>query len=465
MRFPIVSFASLSLLALAASACDQRGPSTPRSEPTGNTTTPAPTNEHEAQPAAAAASEERSADQDHEPPRKEAKATFDPDQPMNVILLVVDAMRYDMPWDGYERDIAPNLTRLYKRSVSYERGYAISSFTSKSVGGMLSGQYPSSLTRTTRFFTRYRDDDNTFMAEVLRDRGVRTLGIQAHKYLENKSGLHQGFVDWRMVPGIEWDPNKDPFVTSPKHTKSIIEQLSEPKNTKGRFFAYYHYMDPHDLYQSHEEAPDWGDGKRDRYDQEIWYTDLHVQKALDYVWSQPWGKQTAIIVTADHGEAFGEHGFYRHAKHLYEVLIRVPMFVHIPGVEPREIARWRSHIDLVPTIYDLMGVPIPEDLPGTSLLPEILGKAQPPRPIVADLPADNISIRRRVLIDEERYKLVAHGQDVRFELFDVRNDPGEKKNLYRIDKKNAERIRNRYREVSGAIPFRKARGGPPVKAD
>ncbi|PKN49201.1 MAG: choline-sulfatase, partial [Deltaproteobacteria bacterium HGW-Deltaproteobacteria-20] len=67
---------------------------------------------------------------------------------MNVILLVVDAMRYDMPWDGYDRPIAPNLTKLHAKSVAYERGYAISSFTSKSIGGLLSGRYPSSLART-----------------------------------------------------------------------------------------------------------------------------------------------------------------------------------------------------------------------------------------------------------------------------------------------------------------------------
>jgi choline-sulfatase len=460
MRFPCVRFASLTLLTLLVAGCDQRGPSAPSSEPTGNTTAPPPKAEAKASPAAEAPKEEAKP-----APVEEAKAKPDPRKPMNVILLVVDAMRYDMPWDGYERPIAPNLTRLYEKSVSFERGYSVSSFTSKSVGGMLSGQYPSSLDRTTAFFTKYRDKQNTFMAEVLHENGIRTLGVQAHMYLKEKSGLQQGFDDWQMVPGIEWDPNKDPFITAPQHTKTIIDQLSEPKNSGGKFFAYYHYMDPHDIYNSHEQAPKWGKGKRDLYDEEMWFTDMNIQKALDYVWSQPWGKQTAIIVTADHGEAFGEHGYYRHARHLYEVLIRVPLFVHIPGVEARKIPRWRSHIDLVPTVYDLMGIPIPEGMPGTSLLPEMLGEEQPQRPIVADLPADNINVRRRALIDEDGYKLVAYGHDVRFEMFNVRDDPGEEKNLYRTDKERAKALRDRYREVSKAIPFRKARGGRPVKAD
>jgi arylsulfatase A-like enzyme len=458
MSFPSVRFASLTLLTVLAAGCDQRGPSAPSSEPTGNTTAkpPVETVAEVPKPAAPEPKAENLA---------EEKAAPDPRKPRNVILLVVDAMRDDMPWNGYERPIAPNLTKLHEKSVSYERGYAISSFTSKSVAGMISGHYPSSLDRTTNFFTKYRDKENTFMAEVLRDAGIRTLGIQAHMYLEEKSGMHQGFEDWRMVPGIAWDPNKDPFITSPQHTKTVMDQLSEPKNVSGRFFAYYHYMDPHDIYNSHEEAPKWGTSPRDLYDEEIWFTDKHIQKALDFVWSHPWGKETAIIVTADHGEAFGEHGFYRHARHLYEVLIRVPLFVHIPGVEPRKIARWRGHIDLVPTIYDLMGVPIPKDLPGTSLLPELLGEEVAQRPIIADLPADNINVRRRVFIDEEGYKLVAHGQDVRFEMFNVREDPGEKTNLLRRDKERAEAMRERYREVSKGIPFVKARGGPAVKAD
>ncbi|HNS96999.1 MAG TPA: sulfatase [Polyangiaceae bacterium] len=460
MYRPIIRFVSTAAV-MVMMGCDQRGPAAPSSEPTGNTTMPAPTEQatqetitEHAKPAPPIAEDSKQA----------ATSTPAGRRPLNVILLVIDAMRDDMPWNGYDRPIAPNLTALHAKSVSYERGYAISSFTSKSVAGLLSGQYPSSLDRTTPFFTSYRDKTNTFMAEVLRDNGVRTLGIQAHLYLKEKSGLHQGFDDWRIVPGIEWDPNKDPFITSPQHTASVMEQLSDPKNVQGKFFAYYHYMDPHDIYNSHEQAPKWGTTPRDRYDEEIWFADYHIQKALEFVGSQPWGKDTAIIVTADHGEAFGEHGFYRHARHLYEVLIRVPLFVHIPGVEPRKIARWRSHIDIVPTVYDMMGVPIPEGLPGTSLLPEILGEEVPQRPIVADLPADNINSRRRALIDDG-YKLVAHGQDVRFEMYDVRNDPAETTNLFRKDKARAHAIREQYRKVSEAIPFKKARGGPAVKKD
>ena len=454
MRFPNVSFACLGILAsVALSACDRAKPATPDSAPTGNTTS--------ADPSVAVATP--SASGSASAPAVEAKPTPATIGPMNVVLLVVDAMRDDMPWNGYDRKIAPNLTALHGKSVSYERGYSISSFTSKSVAGLLSGQYPSSLSRTTPFFTKYRERQNEFVAEILKAHGVRTLGAQAHMYLKTQSGLHQGFDVWQMVPGIEWDYNKDPYITAPDHTKLVIDQLSKPENTNGKFFAYYHYMDPHDVYNSHEESPHWGKKARDRYDEEIFFTDLHIQKALDYISSQPWAKNTAIIVTGDHGEAFGEHKFYKHAFELYEVLTRVPLFVYIPGVDARHIERWRGHVDVAPTICDLMGVPIPEGLQGTSLLPELLGQDVPQRPIITDLPADSLNVRHRTLIDEDGYKLVVLGKDKKFELYNVRKDPGETTDLIDKDKARAEAMIKRYHELSDKIPFVEASGGKPVK--
>jgi len=385
-----------------------------------------------------------------------------PKKPLNVILLVVDAMRYDMPWEGYDRAIAPNLTQLHAKSIAYERGYAISSFTSKSVGGLLTGRYPSSLARTSPFFTSYKDE-NEFMAELLQKRGIRTLGVQAHMYLKSVAGFHQGFDVWKMVPGIQWDYNKDPYITAPDHTKLINEIHAERENTSGQFFAYYHYMDPHDVYNTHSIAPDFGKKGRDRYDQEIWFTDHHIQAMLDYVNTQPWGKHTVVIVTGDHGEAFGEHNFWKHAFEFYEVLIRVPLFIYVPGLEGRKISRWRSHIDLVPTILDMMGIPIPKDLPGVSLWPEIQGKETPARPIIADLPADTYNVRKRVFIDENGYKLSVAGADRVFEMYNIKDDPHESKNLIEVEKERAAAMMERYRNISKEIPFQEAVGGPVKK--
>lgn len=385
-------------------------------------------------------------------------------QPMNVILLVIDALRDDMPWNGYGRPIAPNLTKLFGKSVSWERGYSISSFTSKSVGGLLSGHYPSSLSRTTPFFTAWRQK-NEFIAETLQKQQVRTIGGHAHMYFKSAAGFHQGFDVWDMVPNIEWDYDKDPYITGPDHAKLVIDQLSKPANTSGRFFAYYHFMDPHHDYNSHEVAPHWGKKSRDRYDEEVWFTDQQIQKVIDFVGTQPWGERTAIIVTSDHGEAFGERGLLKHAFEVYEVLVRVPLFLYLPGTAGKKIPRWRSHIDLAPTIFELLGLQAPETLPGKSLMSEVRGEPQAQRPIVCDLPADVLNVRHRALIDEQGYKLIAFGKDVRYELYNVREDPEEKTNLFKKDVERAEAMVKRYKEISKAIPFSKAEGGKPVKPD
>lgn len=437
----LLSCVALGLLALSATACSERG------QPDQSSGAPQPvvsTSQAVAAPAASSA----------EPAATKLA-------PMNVILLVVDAMRYDMPWEGYPRPIAPNLTALYERSVRWERGYSVSSFTSKSVAALLSGRYPSELARTTPFFTSYKDS-NEMLAEHLQKAGVRTLSAHAHKYLDKASGLTQGFDVWRIVPGIQFDYNKDPYITSPKYTDLIVDILSQPENTSKPFFAYFHYMDPHHEYNSHAEAPQWGRNARAHYDQEIWFTDKYIRKMLDYVDSQPWGKNTAIIVTGDHGEAFGEHSMYRHAFELYEVLVRVPLFAVVPGVKPRAVKRWRGHVDLAPTICDLMGVPVPPELPGTSLVPEMLEGDQPPRPIIMDLPADSHNVRHRAVI-EDGWKLIAFGKDRHFELYNVREDPDEKVNLIEKDKERAQAMIARYKELSATVKDVPAQGGKPVK--
>ena len=120
-----------------------------------------------------------------------------------------------MPWAGYPRDIAPRLTELEKASVSFAHAYSISSFTSKSVGGLLGGEYPSAMTRDGVFFTRYFDD-NLMFPERLRAGGIRTLSLYCHMYLDRGRGFEQGFDDYRMIEGITFDYNKDPYVTSQK---------------------------------------------------------------------------------------------------------------------------------------------------------------------------------------------------------------------------------------------------------
>jgi choline-sulfatase len=376
-----------------------------------------------------------------------------PAGPLNVLLLTIDSLRAEMPWTGYSRSIAPNLTKLAERGVVYTHAYAVSSYTAKSVGALLSGRYPASLYRSGYFFTGY-SDDNLFFTEVLSDKGVRCIGGHAHMYFGRGKNLNQGFHEWELVPGITFDSETDNHVTSHKLTALAQKLLGDPKNTGGQFFAWFHYMDPHDKYVDHEEAPTFGKTGRDRYDAEVFYTDLHVGKLLDWAEQQPWWQNTVVIVSADHGEAFGEHDFYRHAFWLWEAIVRVPLLVAGPGIEARRIDQRRSHIDLAPTILDLMGHEgPPEVFVGQTLAPEIFGE-EPPQPrkaIVLDLPEDSHNPPIRAVIQGDT-KLIVYGAGQRYELFQLDTDPEEKDDLSKKDPERLAQMKAFFEATWAEIP-------------
>jgi arylsulfatase A-like enzyme len=364
---------------------------------------------------------------------------------LNVIVLTIDALRADMPWSGYKRDIAPNLTKLERESVSYSRAYALSSYTAMSMGGFLAGRYPGELKRSGYFFSAYPAEEH-FFPEMLKERGIRTLAAHAHFYFAEKAGFQQGFDDYRMVPGISTDNKTDRNITSPEHLALAIQMLSDPKNVSGQFFAWFHFMDPHDRYRKHDEFTRWGTGQRDLYDGEVAFTDHHVGKLLAFIKSQPWGARTAIVVSSDHGEAFGEHDMTRHGFELWENLVHVPLFFHVPGQKARRIDTPRSHIDLAPTIFALLGLESPPTFHGRDLLPEISGKAEAEaREVIVDLPRTSDNDRRRAMV-HGRHKLISFGDDFRYELYDVVADPGETKDLRKDEPELFKELKRRYLE-------------------
>jgi arylsulfatase A-like enzyme len=391
---------------------------------------------------------------------KTAASAALPAPPFNVLLLTIDSLRADMPWAGYPRPIAPHLEALHARAIDYPHAYSVSSFTSKSLGSIVSGRYPSELARTGVFFTRYLAS-NTMMCETLGDAGVPCVAGHAHGYLaKGNTGFDQGFLQWNLVPGITFDFNKDPYITSDKLTKLAIDTLSDPQLTSRPFFAWFHYMDPHDEYQTHD-GPHWGKGPRDRYDEEVLFTDGWINKLLDFVQAQPWAAKTVIAVSADHGEAFGEHWLHRHAHELYEELVHVPMFFVVPGRGPRTVEVARSQIDLAPTIVELLGQPRQAAFDGVSLAPELLGaEAAPARDVICDLPRDDINDRRRSIL-HDNWKLIAFGDDERFSLFDLANDPGEKVDLYWRRRDVAVEMMKRYKAANQKIADVAPAGGIP----
>jgi choline-sulfatase len=397
-----------------------------------------------------------------------AVAPAGPPADLNILLITVDSLRADMPWAGYERPIAPNLTLLEKRAVSYTRAYSLSSYTSMSLGGLLGGRYPGEMKRDGYFFGKYRD--NPMFPERLQAAGIRTLTAHAHLYFRKEAaGFDRGFDVYELVPGLKWNSTTDENITSPQSEQIAERMLDDPANTSGRFFAWFHFLDPHDQYQKHPDVELYGKKARDLYDGEVTFTDRYIGKLLEFVAKKPWGARTAIVFSADHGEVFGEHGQWRHAFELWQPLVRVPWMFVLPGLAPKHIDALRSHLDLAPTILELMGVPA-EGMEGKSLVAELYGRAAPePRDIVVDLPRTSNSDRRRAII-HDHYKLIAFGDNTYYQVFDLDTDPEESQSIIKTDRAKYDEMVALYqakqKEIKDVAPYacRTLQGAPVGRA-
>lgn len=373
---------------------------------------------------------------------------------LNVVLISIDTLRWDLGYAGYKRPISPNIDALAARSTVFERAYSLASYTGKSIGPMLIGKYGSETDRNWGHFNKFGPRD-TFVAERLQKGGVRTMAVHAHRYFDVWGGLERGFdvLDFSAAPPKDAPWDIDTKATSRELTDAAISLLQKEENTKGRFFMWVHYLDPHADYLRHEGI-DFGKSARDLYDGEIAFTDREVGRLLAAIDAGAFGKRTAVIITSDHGEAFGENNMFRHGFEVWESLVRVPLVLHVPGASPRRVTPRRSLIDLVPTILELMHLPSPgapegesddDFVSGQSLLTDVYlpaGKEHAQRDVLVDMPAGPYNDARRALIHGDQ-KLIVSGES-RFALYDLAADPEESKNLAKDDKERLGAMKDRY---------------------
>ncbi len=361
---------------------------------------------------------------------------------LNVLFITIDTLRTDVGFMGYPKPVTPNLDKLAEKSVVFDRMYAMASYTSKSLPPLLIGKYPSETQRDGGHFNVYAPS-NVFVQERLQQAGIHTLGVVSHWYFTPKFGWAQG-TDTFDVSAIPPGPagDKDNATTSAQVTDATVKLLSNGEHSGRRFFMWAHYVDPHAEYVKHEGAPDLkrsgpGGEVKALYDGEVWFVDKQVGRLIDFVASQPWGKNTAIVVTSDHGEAFAEHGMSWHGVDLWESLVRVPMLMYVPGMRPHRVPLKRGQIDVVPTLLDLMRVPQPPpgELSGESLLPDLFAKSEADiveKDVYLDMPPGPYTQMRRVLIrGKTPGKKLIHLGGRQYQLFDLENDPAELRDLSR----------------------------------
>jgi arylsulfatase A-like enzyme len=337
-------------------------------------------------------------------------------RPPNVLFIVFDTVRADhLSLYGYSRHNTPHLEALAKESILYRNAVSAADMTLSSYGSLFTGLYPSwhgALPNPTDKINRL-DPSFTTLAESLSARGYATLGVHAnHGYLNRDFGMQQGFRYYDVAPSarplgthkVYWPRTAvrslfdlftntteldRPTRRADQITASALRVLRSPSLRSTPFFLSLNYMDAHTPYavpapyrdlfpgrdpRFHEDAGMTAtrDHQLSQYDAAIAYLDAQVPLLLDVLKQQGLYDNTLIIVTADHGEAFGEHGDTGHPASVHQELVHVPLLIKYPrSLSPApgtQIDATASGVDLMPTILEVAGASLPPNLQGRSLL-------------------------------------------------------------------------------------------------
>jgi arylsulfatase A-like enzyme len=191
------------------------------------------------------------------------------------------------------------------------------------------------------------------------------------------------------------------------------------------WLLWVHAFDPHNEYREHAGFTN-GDEPRDLYDGEVRFTDHHLGRLFASLGARGLVDDTLVVVVADHGEEFGEHGGRLHRRTLFEEVVRVPLILAGPGVPRAEVTAPVGMVDLLPTLLDLLDLAPPDQLAGTSLRPLLAeGPAPAARPVVTELEGPRPQRALRL----GRWKLVGSVLEDFWFLYDLEEDPGEQVDL------------------------------------
>jgi len=354
-------------------------------------------------------------------------------KPWNVLLITIDATRYDhTSFGGYKqkgRDTTPRLAELVSQSTSFTYANAPAPGTMASIPAIM----------TSKFFHSgvAMDDDaprphgyppkllpeNVMFAEIMKGGGYYTGAIGSHEWWTNW-GLDQGFDDFDNSIGRIVDPYR---VVADQITDHALAFISRNQNRK--WFLWAHYIDPHGRYVAHPDVVDYGTADMDLYDGELRWTDQEIGRLLDELKRLPSYRNTIIVVTSDHGESMGEHGVPTgtHGTALYRELTHVPLIFFIPDLQPKQVGGAVTPLDILPTVTALVGIDTSKlEFEGRSLVGALFyGRADHDRIVFSETNAPN---KRRAAISEH-FRLLYYLSNNIYELFDHQRDPEELDNL------------------------------------
>jgi arylsulfatase A-like enzyme/Tfp pilus assembly protein PilF len=361
------------------------------------------------------------------------------DAGLSVLVITIDTLRADA-LGAYGRTGAgtPWIDRLAQGGVRFEHAHAHNVVTLPSHANLFSGRYP--LTHGVRDNSGFRfPADRPTLASLLKARGYRTGAFVSAFPLDSRFGLDAGFdVYDDRLGGAE---TRTAFLVPERRGPETVEAAARWLATRGesRVFGFLHLYEPHFPYQPPE--PFSSRFPREPYQGEVAAADAALEPLLRPILEAGDAGRTLVVLTSDHGEALGDHGEQTHGIFAYEATLRVPLVLYAPHLlRPATVSAPVRHVDVLPTVLDLLGLPPPSELDGRSLLPLIAGGSAPAAPSYFEALSSSLNqgwAPLRGVIDAG-LKYVDLPVP---ELYDIATDPAESRNLAAARPAELERLR------------------------
>jgi arylsulfatase A-like enzyme len=405
----------------------------------------------------------------------------------NLLVLLVDTLRADAVGAYGAAAPTPTLDALAARGLVFEQAVAAASWTLPSVASLLTGLHAVSHgavgSREDAWGGDFLPDALVTWPEAAAGAGITTVGVSSNPLVSRATNLAQGFETFVELP---WDPKGRDWPSADEVHGAFLGWLA--RNRGRRFAAWLHYMDVHDPYMpepAHAPAappdarpavargrvndiakavnsgrmPPLADAHvrhlRALYDAEVQEWDAALARLLDGLRAARVADDTIVVVTADHGEEFQEHGHLKHASHLYDEVLRVPLVLAGPGIRPGRVAEQVAGVDLAPTLLALLRLPVPEGVAGADLL-----AARPAAPALSETRkavGRDGRLMRLVSLRHPDWKLIEEPDAGAVEIYDLRRDAAERKNIAGASESAA--LRRELAHVLAAAPPPPAHAG------
>ena len=347
----------------------------------------------------------------------------------DVFLVTIDTLRADhVGCYGYQQIETPALDALAADGVRFTHAFTHSPITNTSHTSILTGLLPS-IHGVTDFGIPLSPQHSTW-ASMLKKRGYQTAAFIGAVILDSSTlapGLDQGFDFYDNFPAKT--DSKERFGRVERRGMEVVQHAESwlTKHPTGPRFVWVHLFDPHDPYEP--PAP-YSEKYKNPYDGEIAYADSALGNFIAFLKKTGRYANAIVVVVGDHGEGLGEHGEETHGLFLYDSTLHVPMILKMGGAAQRGVvidAQVRT-TDILPTVLSLTDIPVPAELNGESMLP-IIKRAETPEHVLfaeTDYPLRFGWAALRAL-RAANAKLI---EAPRPELYDLKADPAEAKNLY-----------------------------------